>query len=164
MRSRHAMLTPPPYSALTEELLHPMDRFARNYLIGLSAVIGLGLLYYLASSDPRVGELNDLLKADQELADYVYPFRVLELTNGVAVMSSPRSASVPVVQFLRAAYPELGQTAVTDPAMMAAQDRLAAVQSRAAELVRAEADVRGVRWRIDEQWFREHGVFLQESF
>ena len=51
--------------------------------------------------------LNDLLRADPQLAAYPYRFEVLSLENGVAEISSPRSAQVPVVQFLRLVHPEL---------------------------------------------------------
>jgi hypothetical protein len=101
-----------------------MDRFARNYLIGLVAIVVFAALWVFLSRDPRLGELNDLLAADTELADYPYAFRVLSFENGVATLSSPRSAEVPVMQFLRTAFPELRNTAVDDPAMMSAQDGL----------------------------------------
>jgi hypothetical protein len=75
-------------------------------------------------------------------------------------MSSPRSAEVSVIQFLRAAFPELSNSPVTAPQMMAAQDQLAALQSRAAELVRDQDDVRAVRWQLDRRWFEARGVYL----
>jgi len=139
-----------------------MDRFARNYLIGLVVVIAAGVLWFASGRDPRVGELNALLANDARLGDYPYPFRVERIENGIAVMGSPRSAEVPVMRFLRTAFPELGKTSVDDPAMMAAQDDLAERQSLAADLVRGEADIRGVRWELDRQWYREHGVFLPD--
>jgi hypothetical protein len=137
-----------------------MDKFARNYLIGLTIVVVAGVLWFAADRDPRIGEINAMLRADPLLADYPYVFQVRELNNGVAVMGSPRSAEVPVMQFLRTAFPELSRTAVDDPAMMAAQDDLARRQSHAAEIVTAQPDVRSVRWQLDEKWFREHAVFL----
>lgn len=138
-----------------------MDSFARKYLIGLAVaalVVGGWLLF---SGDTRVDDINARLAADPELAAYVYPFRVQRIDNGIAVMGSPRSAEVPVMRFLRTAYPRFGNTAVTDPAMMAAQDELVERQSRAAELVTAEPDVTAVRWELDERWYAEQGVFLQ---
>lgn len=139
-----------------------MDRFARNYLIGLGVVIAAGVLWFALDRDPRVGEINALLSADPLLAEYPYPFRVRALEDGVAVMGSPRSAEVPVMRFLRAAFPALQESAVDEPAMMAAQDELAERQSRAAELVRGQPDVRGVRWEIDTQWYRQRGIFLED--
>ncbi|MCA1792064.1 MAG: hypothetical protein LC667_20095 [Thioalkalivibrio sp.] len=135
-----------------------MERPARS-LIGLGVIAAL-VLAFVASCDPRVGELNELLKADPQLAAYPYAFRVLELEEGVAVMSSPRSAEVPVKEFLAAAFPELRRLPVTDPAMMAAQQELAERQARAADLVRDQADVSSVRWELDRGWLQNHGVQL----
>jgi len=137
-----------------------MDKFARNYLIGLVAVIAIGVLYFASGGNARVGEINDLLAEDELLADYPYQFRVWSLEDGVATMGSPRTAEVPVMRFLRTAFPALGKTPVNDPAMMAAQDELAEHQSHAAKLVSGQPDVRAIRWEIDERWYREHGVFL----
>lgn len=126
-------------------------------ILGLIAVV---VLLVLASRDPRVGELNDLLEADAQLADYPYRFRVLELEDGVAVMSSPRSAEVAASRFLAAAFPRLRNLPATDPAMMAAQQELAERQGRAAELIRRQPDVSAVRWELDRRWLRSHGVDL----
>lgn len=138
-----------------------MDSFAKRYLIILSTIVGIGVAYVLLSSDERVAEINAMLARDAQLQAYPYPFRVLRLEDGVAVMGSPRSADVPVMQFLRTAFPPLSRTAVDDPAMMAAQQELARTQSRAMEMVQAQDDVSVVRWELDDQWFREHGVFLE---
>jgi len=137
-----------------------MDSFAKKYLLAISAVVTAVVLYNVFSSDERVERLNALLAADEILADYPYPFRVFRLEGEVAVMGSPRSAEVPVMQFLRTAYPELSKTAVDDPAMMAAQDVLARTQVHAQELIEAQAEVSAVRWELDERWFNTKGVFL----
>ncbi len=139
-----------------------MDSFAKRYLIVLSAIVAAVSTYIVFSSDERVEALNVMLAADTSLQDYPYQFRVLSLKDGVAVMSSPRSAEVPVMQFLRTAFPELSRTAVDDPAMMAAQDALTKVQVRAQDLVLEQADVSAVTWELDERWFNEHGVFLPD--
>lgn len=139
-----------------------MDRFARNYLIVLGLIIAGVVIWVNLGRDPRVVEINERLAADLQLADYPYPFRVLRLEGDVAVMGSPRSAQVPVMQFLRAAYPALRRTAVTDPAMMAAQDELARRQEYAADLVRNQDGVRQVSWEIDLGWYRERGIFLPD--
>jgi hypothetical protein len=75
-------------------------------------------------------------------------------------MSSPRSASVSAIQFLRAAFPELAGAAVNSDAMMDAQQELAELQSHAAALVRAEDDVNGVSWALDRRWFEARGIYI----
>lgn len=138
-----------------------MDSFARKYLIVLSVVIVAVVGYILLNRDDRVDQLNEILARDAELIDYPYAFRVRRLEeDGIAIMGSPRSAEVPVMQFLRTAYPELRQTAVTDPAMMAAQAVLVEKQGRAQELIAGQDGIRSVRWEFDERWFNERGVFI----
>jgi len=99
-----------------------------------------------------------LFLAYGERAGYPYDFRVLSLENGMATMGSPRSAQVPVMKFLHAAFPELAGKDVQDPAMMAAQDELVQKQSRAAELVQRHPEVQSVRWVLDERWYAERGA------
>jgi len=135
-----------------------MDSFTRKYLGLLTGVAVIGLFWWLLSLDSRVGELNAALDADPELAGYPYQFRVLSLEGGIAEISSPRSAEVPVMRFLRVAFPDLANTAVTSPQMMAAQQRLAKLQSRAADRVREHPEVHGVRWTLDQRWYAERGV------
>lgn len=138
-----------------------MDSFTRRYLYLLGAVLAVALVIWLAGRDGRVGDLNAQLADDPRLADYPYTFRVLEISNGVATMSSPRSAQVSVMQFLHAAFPELRGRDVQHPDMVAAQERLAELQFRASSLVEAHPEVDRVRWQLDERWLTEHGVVLQ---
>jgi hypothetical protein len=138
-----------------------MDSFTRRYLYLLGGILVLVLVIWLAGRDGRVGELNAQLAADQLLAGYPYRFRVLEIENGVAVMSSPRSAQMSVMHFLYAAFPELQGKDVQHPEMVAAQSQLGDMQSRAAALVQASPEVDGVRWQLDERWLAERGVMLQ---
>ena len=100
-----------------------MDSFAKKYLIGLGVAALAAAAWWLLSLDFRVSELNSLLAADQKLSGYPYQFRVLSLEDGTAAMTSPRSASVPVVQFLTAVFPALRNLPMDDPAVMAAQDQ-----------------------------------------
>mgnify|MGYP006297832471 CR=1 FL=1 len=137
-----------------------MDSFAKKYLIGLIGVAVLVADWVYFGGDSRVAAINARLAEDPELASYVYPFRVRRIEDGIAVMGSPRSAQVPVMRFLRTAFPRFGNTPVTDPEMMAAQATLVERQSRAAELAQADPDVDGVRWELDERWYAEQGVFL----
>ncbi len=137
-----------------------MDRFTRNYLIVLGLVLAAVAAYWLAQWNPAVGEINDLLAADTELAGYGYRFRVLSLDKGVAKLTTPRSFEVPVVRFLGVLHPELRNKAQDDPAMVAAQEQLVRHQKRAAQLVHDRAEVRSVRWVLDKDWYRERGVTL----
>jgi hypothetical protein len=66
------------------------------------------------------------------------------------------------MHFLRILDPALNDKDVVHPDMMAAQDLLAARQSEAARIVGEEPDVSEIRWQLDEQWYRENGVFLPD--
>jgi hypothetical protein len=138
-----------------------MDSFAKRYLIVLTTIIIVGIAWISFGGDKRVSELNRMLAADEKLAVYPYEFRVRRIEDGVAVMGSPRSAEVPVMQFLRAAFPTLSQSAVDDPAMMEAQNTLAETQGHAQRLVADQVDIQAVRWEFDEDWYRRKGVFLE---
>ncbi|WP_238946858.1 hypothetical protein [Seongchinamella unica] len=138
-----------------------LDDFARRYLYLLAAAAAVALLWWLLSLDYRAAELNDLLAADEELAAYPYQFQVLSLDNGIARMSSPRSAQMSAIQGLRILFPQLNDASADSEEMMAAQEKLAQTQSRAAGLVSAEADVKRVVWVLDEAWLGSHGVYVQ---
>lgn len=145
---------------MTESTRQDLDAFTKRYLAVLLVLAAGLLLWWLAGLDSRVSALNDLLRADPQLAAYPYRFEVLSLENGVAELSSPRSAQVPVVQFLRLVYPELATTSVTDDAMMAAQEALVQMQSRAGKLVSAQDDVESIRWTLDRDWYAYQGIYL----
>jgi hypothetical protein len=138
-----------------------LDAFSKRYLALLAIIALLAGAWWLLSLDSRVSELNDVLDSDSTLAEYPYRFRVLSLENGVAEMSSPRSAQLSATRGLRVMFPELVNAGAVSPEMMAAQEHLASVQSRAAELITAQPDVRRVRWVLDEQWLSGHGIYVQ---
>ena len=70
-----------------------LDRFTRNYSIGLGTVIALSIaLWAISSWDPGASRLNKVLEGDAELAAYPYQFRVASLQDAVATLKSPRSS------------------------------------------------------------------------
>lgn len=146
---------------MTEQQPAGMDPFIRRYVIVLVAAAAVGLLWWLGSIDQRVSELNIMLERDETVSAYPYSFRVLALENGVAEMSSPRSARMSAIQGLRILFPELQNESAVSPKMVLAQEELARVQSHAAKLVSDQADVRSVRWVLDEQWLAGFGVYVQ---
>ena len=140
-----------------------MDDFARRYLQVLALVAVLAGGWWILARDSIAGDINAMLDQDAQLAGYPYAFRVVSVDEGIASVSSPRSASVSVIAFLRAAFPDLAGAAVDDPEMLAAQERLVAMQSRAAELVEAHPEVDSVRWQLDETWYARRGVYIDSG-
>tara|TARA_R110001592_G_scaffold357416_1_gene660536 strand:+ start:90385 stop:90819 length:435 start_codon:yes stop_codon:yes gene_type:complete len=137
-----------------------LDDFTKRYLVGLLVIAVLGLAWWFSGWDRRVGQLSAILEADAELAAYPYQFKVISLENGVAEISSPRSAEVPVIKFLRIVFPELRNSGVMEESVMAAQDKLVAIQSRAGKLVSDEEDVKSIRWSLDRKWYESQGLYL----
>jgi hypothetical protein len=136
-----------------------MDRFTRNYSIGL-AIATLLLFTLLMYENPVVSDLNDQLEADTELSSYPYAFRVLRVNNGYAIMSTPRSSEFPVFQALGIIYPKLANRPQDDPELMQAQDRLATLQKKAKAIVIKDERIKGASWELDREWLSSHGVLL----
>jgi hypothetical protein len=136
-----------------------MDRFTRNYVIVLGAVVGgLVLWWGIANWQPQVWRLNGLLDDEPTLAAFPYRFRVLELVDGVASVTTPRTAAAPAARFLGILRPELAGRREDDTALIAAEQQLAGVQGLARELLLAQPEIREVRWVLDRDWYLQRGV------
>jgi hypothetical protein len=136
-----------------------MDKFTRNYSIVLGiVVIALGAWWLSSIWQPAVWEINEVLEADAELADYPYQFRVKRLEEGVATLSTPRNVQVPAYRFLEVIHPELAGLAQDDPKVIAAQQDLVDHQKRTQGLVSSQPGVDRVEWELDVQWLADHGV------
>jgi hypothetical protein len=142
----------------------PMDSFTRNYTIILGFIL-FGLFAWWISSawQPRIWEINEQLESDPMLSNYAYQFRLLDLQDNVATLSSPRSFDVPAMRFLEIVQPDLAGKTQDDPAMIQAQQDLIDHQKRAQGLVLALPDVKRVDWRLDVQWLADHGVHVNSG-
>lgn len=133
------------------------------------ALIGLALFtaisWYVHRPDSRARELNDILEeqASPALKAYPYQFRVLRTQNGVAVMSTPRNSSVPAFRMLGVLYPKVDVKNPNDPAFIAIEKELAAVQSEASSIVSSQPGIKGVRWELDVSWLRSHSIEVPDS-
>lgn len=135
-----------------------MDRFARNYVIGLGLVVLAGVAWWLASLDYRARSLNAVLADDPVVAAYAYQFRVRSVEDGVASMYTPRSAAVPVQRFFAVVHPALAGRAPGDPEFVAAEQELARVQAHARSRVLEQPGIREVRWVLDRAWYEQRGI------
>jgi hypothetical protein len=139
-----------------------VDRFTRNYAIGLGFVLAALVGVWIVSIwDPGASKLNELLASDAELAAYPYQFRVESLKDGVVTLKSPRSFDVPVIRFLAVIDPQLVGKDADHPEVMAAQAALAHHQKRAQEIVERQPEVKAVRWVLDRNWYAARGITIQ---
>ena len=65
---------------------------------------------------------------------------------------------MPAVRFLGIVRPELANRREDDPAVIAAQQHLAAVQGRARDLLLVQPEVHEVHWVLDRDWYRQRGI------
>lgn len=137
-----------------------MDDFTRKYLYFLASIALIGLIWWLSHLDFRAREINALLDADADLSSYPYSFRVLSIDEGIAKISSPRSAEFSAIQSLRVMFPELQNSSAVSDEMMAAQKELARLQSSAGKLVKSQEGVDSIRWVLDKQWLTEKGMHV----
>jgi hypothetical protein len=134
-----------------------VDKFTRIYSTILAAIAATALIWVFYES-PGVSRLNALLSEYADLAAYPYRFRVLILENGVATMSTPRSAEFPAYRALALLRPELRNQSPDSPAMLDAQQDMARVQGIARNIVVGSSDVNRVTWELDGNWLRSEGI------
>jgi hypothetical protein len=137
-----------------------MDKFTRNYAIGLTLIALLLFSYWLATFNYRIYELNKLIKNDHVLADYPYQFHVKTFSNGIAELTTPRSADIPATRFLSIIYPDLKGVSTEDLKFIMAEQKLAILQAHAKQLILSQPDVEKIRWVLDSDWYLQQGIFL----
>jgi hypothetical protein len=124
------------------------------------AALALTVMVNIFYEPSEVRALNAVLKQDDKLNSYPYRFRVLAVKNGVAVMTSPRSADVPVPVIIKVIDPSLQNVSVSEERFFEAQQTLADLQAYAREQVMAQEGISRVIWKLDEEWLLSHGVKL----
>ncbi len=134
-----------------------MDKFTRNYSIVLGVVV-VALVALFMYEDPQIHSLNDRLLRDTRLSIYPYTFRVLRLENGVATMTTPRSAEFPAYRALGLLFPSLDGLPQDDARLMQGQLDMAQLQEYAKGLVLDTESVKHVAWELDTQWLGRHGI------
>ena len=134
-----------------------MDRFTRNYTIFITVLV-IALFIWVFYENPDVSTINAQLEADQELANYPYPFRVISLKNGTATLGSPRSVEFPVYRALGILFPHLAGRSPDDPELMKAQQELARIQKKARTIVMKSPKVKNIEWQLDKNWLTRHGA------
>lgn len=136
-----------------------MSRGMKIYAFFIAA-LALTVMVNIFYEPSEVRALNAVLKQDDKLNSYPYRFRVLAVKNGVAVMTSPRSADVPVPVIIKVIDPSLQNVSVSEERFFEAQQTLADLQAYAREQVMAQEGISRVIWKLDEEWLLSHGIKL----
>lgn len=131
----------------------------QQLLLVAVAFLTVAAIWFL-KQDPTLNRLNATLQADAELSAYPYPFRVIAVEETTAVMSSPRSAQVSVLQFFKITRPELDMQNPDSPTYIKAQKQLAQVQEKAGKLIKAQPEINDIRWEIDRHWYAQRGLII----
>jgi hypothetical protein len=122
--------------------------------------LAVALDWFIQHPDGHTRELNRAIesKASAQLKSYPYPFRVLRVESGTAVMATPRNFDVPAFRALGALFPDLDVKDTHSPAYMAAQQTLATVQTEARTIVLSQPGIASIRWELDKAWLGAHGI------
>lgn len=114
----------------------------------------------IQAPDSRSRALNDALeaRASADLRTYPYKFHVIRMQGEVAYLSTPRNVDVPAFRALAALYPDVDTKNPNNPAFIALEQRLGAVQAEARSIVAAQPGVKDVRWELDRDWLVAHYI------
>lgn len=114
----------------------------------------------IQAPDSRSRALNRALEAQASpaLKAYPYKFRVLGMQGDVALLSTPRNFDVPAFRALAVLYPGVDTKNPNNPAFIALEQQLGAVQSEARTIVAAQPGVKEVRWALDRDWLVSHYI------
>jgi hypothetical protein len=126
----------------------------------LALLLAFAADWWIQRPDSRSRELNRVIETQGSalLKAYPYRFHVLRVEGGTAVLGTPRNVDVPALRFIGAIHPEIDVKNAGDPAFIAAETTLAAVQSEASRLVAAQPGIAAVRWELDKPWLNAHGI------
>lgn len=110
--------------------------------------------------DSRARDINAVIETQgsEALRNYPYRFRVLRVAGDTAVLLTPRNVSVPALRFLGVIHPEIDVKNPNDPAFIAIEKELAAVQTEAMNLAKAQSGIQRVQWELDKAWLAKHGI------
>ncbi len=118
--------------------------------------------WIIQAPDSRSRELTEAIQAlgSERLKSYPYTFWVTEIKGTTAHLSTPRDRTVPARHMIAAIHPEINTKDANDPAFVAAEKELAAIQDEARALVLKQHGITDVRWTLDRKWLSAHHIDL----
>lgn len=137
-----------------------MPRLSLAHWLGIAIALAFLVDWLVQLPDSRAREINAAIEAkgSAALRNYPYRFRALRVTGNTAVLSTPRNVNVPAFRFLGIIHPEIDVKNPNDPAFIAAEQELAAVQTEVMNIARAQDGIKGVQWELDKAWLAGHGI------
>jgi hypothetical protein len=126
----------------------------------IAVVVAVVADWLIQRPDGRAREINATIdaKGSAALRNYPYRFRALRVSGTIAVLSTPRNVSVPAFRFLGIIHPQIDVKNPNDPAFIAAEKDLAAVQTEVMNIAKAQEGITGVQWQLDKAWLAKHGI------
>jgi hypothetical protein len=137
-----------------------LPRLAFAHWLGIAIALAFLVDWLVQLPDSRAREINAAFEAQGSAAlrNYPYKFRALRVSGNTAVLSTPRNVSVPAFRFLGVIHPEVDVKNPNDPAFIAAEKELAAVQTESMNIAKAQEGIKGVQWELDKAWLAKHGI------
>ena len=131
----------------------------------LAIALLVALDWAIRRPDGRTQALNNAIQAQGSplLKSYPYPFHVLRVEGGTAVMGTPRNFDMPAFRFLGAMYPDVNVKDANNPAFVALQKTLGKVQDEVRDIVLAQPGIKDVRWELDREWLRRNHIQVPDK-
>jgi hypothetical protein len=131
----------------------------------LVLVMLVALDWAIRRPDARTRALNEVLetRASAQLKSYPYRFEVLRVEGTTAVISTPRNFDSPAFRFLGVLYPDINVKDHNNPAFIKVEKLLGQVQDEAKDIVLAQPGINDVRWELDRNWLRRHGIEVMDK-
>lgn len=126
----------------------------------IAVVVALLADWLIQRPDSRARDINAVIDSQGSAALHSYPyrFRVVRVTGDTVVLSTPRNVKVPAMRFLKAIHPEIDTLNANDPAFIAIEKELAAVQTEVMNLAKAQPGIKSVQWELDKAWLAKNGI------
>jgi hypothetical protein len=140
-------------------------RLAFWHWLILAAAVAFVADWLVHRPDGRAREVNATLAAQGSAAlrNYPYQFRALRVSGDTVVLATPRNVSVPAFRFLGVIHPEIDVKNANDPAFIAAEKELAAVQTEVMNIAKAHSGIKRVQWELDKTWLGKHGIEVPDQ-
>jgi len=136
-------------------------------LVWIVAIVAalVALDWFIRAPDSRARDLTAAIAAQgsAELKAYPYQFHVLKVEGDIAFVGTPRSPDVPAARMIAVVRPQVNTRDANDPAFVAAQKELAAIQGEAQQIVASQPGIRSVRWKLDRDWLVSHGIDVPDG-